>query len=123
MDTKNGLVKWFISQKGKSVNGYTNAIYTGFTTNSMVNNVMDLIKNHPNLSGVWQIASNSISKYDLLNIINEKMSLDIEIKKDENFKCDRSLNGKSFAEKTEFIAPSWNAMIKKLTEEKNHETI
>jgi len=114
LDTKNGLVEWFISQKGKSVNGYSNAIYTGFTTNTMANIVQNLIFKHKELSGVWHITSNPISKYDLLKLINKTMNLQIDIIKDNNFQCNRSLNGASFQNKTGFVSPPWKDMIEEL---------
>jgi len=83
----------------------------------MADVVSNLIINHPDLSGVWQVASKPISKYDLLNMINKRMDLGIEIEKDEQFTCDRSLNGSKFAERTGFKVPSWEYMIEELSEE------
>ncbi len=79
--------------------------------------VKDVIVKNPDLSGVWQIASKPISKYDLLCMINEKMGLNIEIENDNQFVCDRSLDGKEFIGQTGFEAPSWNDMISELASE------
>jgi dTDP-4-dehydrorhamnose reductase len=117
LGTKHGLVEWFLSQSGKKVKGYSKAIYTGFTTNAMARIVRELIENHPSLSGIWHVASNPISKYDLLRKINEKMKLNIEIEKDAQFECDRSLNGERFARETGIVAPSWKMMIEDLVDE------
>jgi len=117
LGTKHGLVEWFLSQSGKKVKGYSQAIYTGFTTNAMARIVRELIENHPSLSGIWHVASEPISKYDLLRKINEKMKLNIEIEKDIQFECDRSLNGERFARETGIVAPSWEMMIEDLVDE------
>jgi dTDP-4-dehydrorhamnose reductase len=110
LDTQHGLVEWFLSQAGGMVKGYRKAIYSGFTTNEMSNIIIDILINQAELSGVWQIASSPISKYELLCIINEKMNLDIQIEPDCQFVCDRSLDG----ERTGYVAPSWDNMIEEL---------
>lgn len=117
LGTPTGLVEWFLGQKGNNVKGFSKAIYTGFTTLVMANLVGDLIAHHPDLSGVWQVASQPITKYDLLNLINDKMQLNIEIEKDEDFMCDRSLSGDLFSRKTGIVPPSWNDMIDDLASE------
>ena len=45
------------------------------------------------------------------------MNLKIEIEKDEQFMCDRSLDRERFSRETSFIAPSWNDMIFQLASE------
>src|SRR5262249_47411716 len=32
LSTSNGIVEWFLSQRGRSVFGYTHAVFSGFTT-------------------------------------------------------------------------------------------
>lgn len=115
---RNGLLEWFLSNKGGSVRGFTNAIYSGFTTAEMSRIVDFIIKNHPDLFGVWQVASKPISKYDLLNMINSKLKLGITVHPDDSFHCDRSLNGDSFYERTGYTPPSWDEMIDKLSKER-----
>ena len=114
---RKGLLEWFLSNKGGSVNGFTNAIYTGFTVIEMSRIVDFIIKNHLGLSGVWQVASEPISKYDLLNIINLKLRLGITIHADDSYPCDRSLNGERFNKKTGYVPPSWDEMIDELSKE------
>lgn len=112
-----GLVEWFLSQRGRKVKGYSKAIYTGLTTTAMSNVVNKIIINHTGLSGVWHVASEGISKYDLLRMIKDKMNLNIEIEKDEHFMCDRRLDGSKFVEKTGILIPSWAQMIDELSDE------
>jgi dTDP-4-dehydrorhamnose reductase len=112
-----GLLEWFLSNKGGSVHGFTNAIYSGFTVIEMSRIVDFIIKNHLGLSGVWQVASEPISKYDLLNIINLKLRLGITIHADDSYPCDRSLNAERFHKKTGYVPPSWDEMIDELSKE------
>ena len=43
LTSSNGLVEWFLSNKNKKVKGYSNALYTGFTTIEMCNILSYLI--------------------------------------------------------------------------------
>jgi dTDP-4-dehydrorhamnose reductase len=117
LGTHNGLVEWFLTQKGKQVKGYRNAIYSGFTTIEMSKIVDSILTKYPNISGIWQVASHPISKYDLLNIIKEKMRLDVEIVPDYEIRLDRSLDGGEFAIQTGYIAPNWESMIEELAKD------
>ena len=120
LGTKNGLLEWFISNRGKTVQGYQNAIYSGFTTKEMGNIVNMIIMNHPDLSGVWQVASQSISKFELLNLINTKFNLDIEIEPFDDFYCDRSLDGSEFSMKTGYKPPSWENMVEAISQDEQN---
>jgi dTDP-4-dehydrorhamnose reductase len=106
-----GLVEWFLSQRGKRVNGFSGAIFTGFTTGALADIIGDLVDMPSPLHGLWHVSSDPISKYDLLGIINREFQLDITIDKDEVFHCDRSLNSLRFRQATRFKVPSWEEMI------------
>jgi dTDP-4-dehydrorhamnose reductase len=114
---QNGLLEWFLSNKGGSVKGFTKAIYSGFTVLEMSRIVDFIIENNVGLSGVWQVASEPISKYDLLSKINSKLKLGITIIPDDSYICDRSLNGEAFNKKTGYSPPSWDEMIDELSRE------
>lgn len=112
-----GLLEWFISQKGGNVNGYDNALYTGLTTNSMADLVDFIIQNHPDLSGLYHVSSDEISKFDLLSIINEAYKVGVTIDRDTEFYCDRRLNMAEFKDKTGWHPGSWDKMIKAMLDE------
>ena len=105
------LFEWLLSQKGKSISGYSQALYTGVTTKTLAKIVQQLIESDTNLHGVWQVASSEISKYDLLQLVNEKLNLGISIEKNSDFECDRRLDGSEFTRRTSISVPSWNTMI------------
>ncbi|NHJ84791.1 MAG: SDR family oxidoreductase [Asgard group archaeon] len=111
LNSKNGLIEWFLDNTGKRILGYKKAIYTGFTTIEMTNIVNFIIQNHLDLEGVYQIASEPITKYDLLKLIKKKLNLEIDIEPTNNVICDRSLIGEEFKEKTKYQSPSWEKMI------------
>ena len=108
---RSALLEWFLSNRGKQVQGYTNAIYTGFPTQVLARIIGDLINKFPDLSGLYHISSNPISKYDLLVKIRDMMCLNIEIGPVEDFYCDRSLNALKFQNETNYLIPSWEEMI------------
>jgi dTDP-4-dehydrorhamnose reductase len=103
--------EWVLNQTGKVANGYANALYTGLTTFSLSNVISEILSNHFSLSGLWQIASEPISKFELMNKLNHEMSLDIDIREDFDFRCDRRLNGSPFHEKTMIKIPTWDSMV------------
>ena len=65
LHTRYGVTEWFLSQQ-RPVKGYKRAIFSGFTTQAIARVILDYVLPHPELSGVWQVASQPISKYDLL---------------------------------------------------------
>ena len=106
-----GLVEWFLAQQGKQIKGFTRAIFSGFTTNALARIIANLIERELDLSGVWHVSAEPISKFDLLTLIKQTYGLDIEIAADESFVCDRSLDSSRFADVTGFQRPAWPEMI------------
>lgn len=107
------LLDWFLSRSG-SVKGFTNAIYTGFTTMEMSRIIERMLMEYPQASGVYQVSSDPINKYELLLLIREKLGLDIEIIPDDLFCCDRSLDSSRFRSDFNYTPPSWPTMIEEL---------
>ena len=105
------LFEWLLSQKGKKISGYSKALYTGVTTKTLAKILKQIIAKEIDLHGVWQIASSEISKYDLLNLVNDKLDLGISIDKNSDFECDRRLDGSEFTRRTSIEVPSWIEMI------------
>lgn len=109
-----GLLEWFFSQQGKTVRGFRRAIFSGFTTRALSETIASIIADHPKLDGIWHLAAEPISKFELLTLIKEKGGLHVQIEPDDTFSCDRSLNGTRFRKATSFVAPSWSDMISDL---------
>jgi dTDP-4-dehydrorhamnose reductase len=111
LHSSSGLIDWFLSNRGGKVRGFRKAIYTGFTTNALAKIIADVICNHPELSGLWQVSSDPINKCDLLRLVNEIYRAGIEIEPDDAFLCDRSLNSTRFRAAVNFQPPTWPEMI------------
>lgn len=114
LNTASGLIEWFLSNRGGQVRGFRKAIYTGFTTLALSTIIADLIDHHPDLSGVYQVSSQPINKYDLLLLVREACRLDIHIEPDDSVEIDRSLDSTHFRQATGFTPPSWPQMIEAL---------
>lgn len=105
------LLNWFWQQRGKAIVGYRNAIFSGLTCNAFAQILLEVIREFPRLDGVWHVASEPISKFDLLSRLNERLGRPVEITADSQLRLDRSLNGQRFAKRTGIITPDWEAML------------
>jgi len=114
LETSHGLLEWFLDQQGKTVYGYKMAIFSGLTTTALAQIIETIILNYPEMRGVWHVASDPISKYDLLTLINEQFGLGITILPNDTIICDRSLNGSRFRQYTNIDIPSWPTMIEQI---------
>lgn len=105
------LLEWFLSNRGGRVTGYRRAVFSGFPTRSFARIVGDVIERHPDLSGLYHLASPPISKLDLLTRIREALRLDVGIDASDGPACDRSLDGTRFLEATGCHIPGWDELI------------
>jgi len=114
---KRGLMEWFLAQQG-AIKGFRRAIYSGFTTQQMSKIIDFVLTKQPNLTGLIQVASAPINKFDLLVEFQKKINkTDVEITPFDDFFCDRSLNGSKFVEKTGYAIPTWTSMLEELAQE------
>lgn len=111
LQSAHGLVDWFLSQQGKC-NGFTRAIFSGFPTVVLAQIVRDYVIPHTELAGVYHVAAQPISKFDLLKLIAETYGKKIEIVPSDKLVIDRSLNSQRFRDATGYVVPSWPELIK-----------
>jgi dTDP-4-dehydrorhamnose reductase len=113
---RHGLVEWFLAQKGP-VPGYRRAMYSGFTTQELTRIINNLITHHFPLTGVWHVASQPISKHDLLtNLAGHLAEEDRWVEPNDDFVCDRTLNADAFNRVTGYSPPTWDEMLEELAE-------
>ena len=113
---KKSLLEWFLSQKVPA-NGFKKAIFSGFTTLELSRIIEMIITQYPAAAGIYHVASDPISKYDLLCMIKEKLELLNPIIPDESFECDRSLDSSKFRREFNYNPPTWDQMIEELCDE------
>ncbi len=114
LSTGHGLLEWFVSNQGGRVPGYRRAVFSGFTTQALAEIVSVLIEKHPELSGLYHVASEPTTKYDLLSLIRDAMKLEITIECDDSVRVDRSLDGSRFRAVTGIVPPGWGEMVEDL---------
>jgi len=105
------LLEWFLSQKNGHIKGFKYAIYSGLTSYALCQVIKQILERHFDLAGLYHVTSEPINKYELLTRLNQMMQLNIQIDCDTEFHCDRSLDGKKFAEATQIAIPSWETML------------
>jgi dTDP-4-dehydrorhamnose reductase len=110
LQSAHGLVGWFLSQE-KQCRGYTKAIFSGFPTVVLAQIVRDVVLPRADLSGVYHVAAQPISKFDLLKLVADVYGKEIEIVPGEQVAIDRSLNAERFREATGYVAPGWPQLI------------
>ena len=101
------LLEWFLGQKDPSVRGFTRALYSGVTTNFLSRFVGDVIADHPELQGLYQVTSPTISKHDLLCLLRQAYGLPTRIVADDSFSCDRSMRGDKLKAAVGYECPAW----------------
>jgi len=108
-----GLIDWFLSQES-SVKGYARAIFSGLPTVELARVVRDIVIPKPELSGVYHVASEPISKLELLRLVAEVYDKSIDIVPDEAVVIDRSLNADRFRLATGYVAPPWPDLVRQM---------
>lgn len=105
-----GLVEWFLAQEGK-VRGFTKAIFSGFPTVELMRIIVEYVMPNRDLSGLYHLSAEPISKYDLLKLVAERYEKEIEIEPYDDFCLDRSLDSTRFHEFTGYKPPSWPELV------------
>jgi dTDP-4-dehydrorhamnose reductase len=107
---KDGFLEWFLSQQIQC-RAFSRAIFSGFPTNVLAEIIRDIVIPRPQLSGVYHVATQPISKLDLLRLIAHHYGKDIELVPDCKLVMDRSLDSALFSKATGYFPPSWPELI------------
>jgi dTDP-4-dehydrorhamnose reductase len=90
---KRSLVEWVKSNANGKINGFTNHYWNGMTCLEFAKLCKNIIDTENFWKGVKHIYSNTVSKFELLNIINDVYNLKIEITPTvSDSKIDRTLS-------------------------------
>lgn len=111
--SRNGLVEWFLSQRGRT-QGYRRAIFSGLTTDELVNVMIQHVLPNPSLRGVYHVSVDPISKFELLTIIKDTYRHPVEIEPDDRLAIDRSLNSDRFRNAVGYAPPPWPELIRRM---------
>jgi dTDP-4-dehydrorhamnose reductase len=110
-----GLISWLLSQQGQ-INGHSKAIFSGLPSCEFARVVRDFVIPNKDLSGIYNVAAEPISKYDLLRLVILEYGKVLQIKPDDKVNINRSLDGSLFRQATGYIAPPWPQLIAQMRE-------
>ena len=111
LQTNYGLLNWFLSQN-KACKGFNKAIFSGLPTVVFAEVVRDVVLENAQLTGLYHVAAEPISKYDLLQLIAKIYKKEITIESDDSLVINRSLDASKFNKATGYNPPTWQDMIK-----------
>jgi dTDP-4-dehydrorhamnose reductase len=114
LSRKTSLLEWVLAQKG-TVKGFRRAIFSGFTTLELSRIIERLLVSFPAASGLYQVSSDPIDKYALVQLIKTHLHPGIEVVPDDALVIDRSLDSSRFRADFGYTPPAWPEMIKELS--------
>lgn len=117
LENKTELLEWFLKQNNKSIRGFTEVIYSGITTVKMAEIVLRVINFFPNLTGIYNVSSKSISKFFLLKLCNESFDIKARIEKDNTYASNKNLISDNFFNEIALDQPNWVDLIEQLKED------
>lgn len=110
LGTTLGIVEWFLSQE-KSVKGYKRAFFSGLTTLELSLVIQNILLKRHDIFGLYHVSSESISKFNLLQLLKTTYTKSILIEDDYSVNLDRSLNSSKFNKETGYTSPQWSELI------------
>lgn len=114
LENKTELLEWFLNQNENTVKGFANVIYSGITTIRMANYVHKIIRDFPNMHGIYNVSSNSITKYDLVNLFNSFFKKGTSIIPDSSYTSNKDLDSTKFYKDIGLIKPNWGDLVEEL---------
>jgi dTDP-4-dehydrorhamnose reductase len=109
-----GLVEWFLANRGKKVDGYSRAIFSGLTSAELARTILSVAVSHAGLEGLYHVSVDPISKYDLLHLLNAEYDAGVTIVENDRVLIDRSLDSTRFREATGFRSRPWPELIREM---------
>jgi dTDP-4-dehydrorhamnose reductase len=117
LENKTELFEWFLKQSNKNIKGFSEIIYSGITTVKMAEIVLRIICHYPNLTGIYNISSKPISKFDLLKLCNKHFDINAIIEMDKSYSSNKNLISDKFFNEIEIEQPSWEGLIRELKDD------
>jgi len=93
LNTQASLLEWFLNVKEQTVNGYSGCYWNGNTTLQWARICYDMMIDLDKYKKLTILATECISKYDLLNIMRDVYNKNIVINKNSDLKINKCLNG------------------------------
>jgi dTDP-4-dehydrorhamnose reductase len=110
LQTAHGLIGWFLSQRNEC-KCFTRAIFSGLPTIVLAQIIRDIVIPRADLFGIYHVAAEPISKFDLLRLVADVYGKSIDLEPDDQVVIDRSLNAQRFRAATGYVTPAWPELI------------
>jgi dTDP-4-dehydrorhamnose reductase len=110
LERSTGLLEWFAAQDEATVNGFARAVFSGLTTGELARIVGRVIDEFPDLRGLFHVASEPITKYDLLCLLRDALDQATEVERRDTPVVNRALDGGRFEQLTGIVVPAWEQM-------------
>ena len=107
LEYKTELFEWFLKQRNIIIKGFSKVIYSGITTTKMAEIVIKLIDQYPSLSGIYNISSKPISKFELLKLWNDYFDINANIEIDNIYTSNKNLISDNFYKIIRMEQPDW----------------
>jgi len=111
LERSSGLLEWVAAQSSSEVRGFTRAFFSGLTTTALAECIAELIACHPQLTGLYHVAAEPISKYDLLLRFRDVFGLDVQVTPSDEVTVNRTLDPSQFMAATGARELTWDEML------------
>jgi dTDP-4-dehydrorhamnose reductase len=109
-----GLVEWYLRSTDRVVEGYRKAIFSGLTAAAFAEVLVEVVRDHRSLTGLFHVSGEPISKFDLLRLLRSHFNDRPEVVPNDDVVLDRSLDSTRFCEATGIDLPPMHAMIERM---------
>jgi dTDP-4-dehydrorhamnose reductase len=116
---KRSLVEWFLVQTGE-VRGFARTMYSGLPTGEIARLLAEFVLPRPDLAGLYQVASEPISKYELLCLVAARYGVPVALVPDQSVAENKTLSADRFRAATGYCAPIWPDLVEAMHHQ--HET-
>jgi dTDP-4-dehydrorhamnose reductase len=117
LSTSSGLVEWFLANRGRTVDGYTRACFSGLTTGALSHVIAEILEHHPGIAGLQHLAGDPVNKHELLMLLRDTLAIPIDIHPRDEPAIDRTLDGTRLRAATRLRLPGWPEMIRGLAQD------
>ena len=113
LNSANGLIEWFLRAEPR-VKGFRKAIFSGLPTVELAEVIRDHVLPRPDMSGLYHVSAEPISKLDLLALASEIFDRPAEFDPVDEPRIDRSLNSDRFKAETGYRPAPWRDLLIKM---------
>jgi dTDP-4-dehydrorhamnose reductase len=104
------LVDWFLAQTGV-VRGFRRSVFSGLPVHEIAEVMQRILTAQSRLTGLYHLAADPITKFDVLTLLRSTWSHPAEIVPDDSAMLDRTLDATLLNSRIGYRPPSWAELI------------